>query len=65
VKKVGKQTVVMHFVQALDDRTPVAGAKFRIAGHTYSADAKGTARVPAGHGKAVAAGYVGASFRTR
>lgn len=65
VKKVGKKKVVLHFVQALDDRTPVAGAKFRIAGHTYRANAKGTARVPAGHGKVSAAGYVGASFRTR
>src|SRR6185437_6144914 len=64
-KKVGKKTVVTHFVQALDDLTPVAGATFRIGGRTYHADAKGTARVPAGHGKAAAAGYVGASFRTR
>lgn len=65
VKKVGKKTVVTHFVQALDDRTPVGGATFRIGGHTYRANAKGTARVRAGHGKAAAAGYVGASFRTR
>jgi hypothetical protein len=64
-KKVGKKTVVMRYVQALDDRTPVAGATFRIAGHTYHANAKGTARVPAGHGTAAAAGYLGASFRTR
>jgi hypothetical protein len=65
VKKVGKKEVVQHYVQALDDLTPVAGATFRIAGHTYHANAKGTARVPAGHGTAAAAGYVGASFHTR
>lgn len=65
VRRVGKETVVTHFVQALDDLTPVAGATFRIGGRTYHADAKGTARVPAGHGTAAAAGYVGASFRTR
>ena len=65
VKKVGKKTVVTHLVQALDDLTPVGGATFRIAGHTYHANAAGTARVPAGGGKAAAAGYVGASFRTR
>jgi hypothetical protein len=64
-KKVGKHTIVSHFVQALDDLTPVGGVTFRIAGHTYPANASGTARVPAGHGKAAAAGYVGASFRTR
>jgi hypothetical protein len=65
VKKVGKKTVVMHFVQALDDLTPVGGATFRIRGRTYHANAAGTARVPAGHGQVAAAGYVGASFRTR
>lgn len=65
VRRVGKETVVTHFVQALDDLTPVAGATFRIGARTYHADAKGTARVPAGHGTAAAAGYVGASFRTR
>jgi hypothetical protein len=43
----------------------VAGARFRIAGHTYQANATGTARVRAGHGKATAAGYVNASFGTR
>jgi hypothetical protein len=64
-KKVGKKTVVTHFVQALDDLTPVAAATFRIGGKTYHADAKGTARVPAGHGTAAAPGYVGAAFRTR
>jgi hypothetical protein len=65
VKKVGKKTVVTHYVQALDDLTPVAGATFRIGGQTFHANGAGTARVPAGHGTAGAAGYVGASFRTR
>jgi hypothetical protein len=65
VKKVGKKTVVTHFVQALDDRAPVAGAVFRIGGRTFHADETGTARVPAGHGTASASGYVGAAFRTR
>jgi hypothetical protein len=65
VKKIGKKTVVTHYVQALDDRTPVGGATFRIGGHTYHANAMGIAKVRAGHGKASAAGYVGASFRTR
>jgi hypothetical protein len=65
VKKVHKKIVVTHYVQALDDLTPVGGATFRIGGHTYHANAKGTAKVRAGHGTAAAAGYVGASFRTR
>jgi hypothetical protein len=65
VKKVHKKIVVTHYVQALDDLTPVGGATFRIGGHTYHANAKGTAKVPSGHGTAAAAGYVGASFRTR
>jgi len=65
VKKIGKLRVVTHFVQALDDLTPVSGATFRIGGHTYRANAAGTARVPAGQGTAAAAGYVGSSFRTR
>lgn len=65
VKKVHKKIVVTHYVQALDDLTPVGGATFRIGGHTYHANAKGIAKVRAGHGKAAAAGYVGASFRTR
>jgi hypothetical protein len=65
VKKVHKKKVVIHYVQALDDLTPVGGATFKIAGHTYHANAKGIAKVEAGHGKAAAAGYVGASFRTR
>lgn len=64
VKKVNKHTVITHIVQALDDLTPVAAATFRIGGHTYHANASGTARVPAGHGTVAAAGYVGASFRT-
>jgi hypothetical protein len=65
VKKVHKKIVVQHFVQALDDRTPVGGATFRIGGHTYHANAQGTAKVRAGHGTAAAGGYVGASFHTR
>jgi hypothetical protein len=65
VKKVHKKTVVSHYVQALDDLTPVGGATFKIGGHTYHGNAKGIAKVKAGHGKAAAAGYVGASFRTR
>lgn len=65
VKKVHKKLVVTHYVQALDDLTPVGGATFKIAGHTYHANAKGIAKVKAGHGKASASGYVGASFRTR
>jgi hypothetical protein len=65
VTKVGKKTVVTHYVQALDDLTPVGGATFKIAGHTIHANSKGTAEVPAGHGTASAAGYVGASFRTK
>jgi hypothetical protein len=60
-----KRKVVLHYVQALDDLTPVGGATFKIAGHTYHANAKGIAKVKAGQGKAAAAGYVGASFRTR
>jgi hypothetical protein len=62
-KKVVK--IVSHYVQALDDLTPVGGATFKIGGHTYHANAKGIAKVKAGRGKAAAAGYVGASFRTR
>ena len=65
VKKVGKKTVVTHYVQALDDLTPVGGAMFKIGGHTFHANAQGTAKVPAGHGTASASGYVGASFRTK
>lgn len=65
VKTVNKKVVVTHYVEALDDLTPVGGATFKIAGHTYHANAKGTAKVPAGHGTAAAPGYVGAAFRTR
>jgi hypothetical protein len=65
VKKAGRKTVVTHYVQALDDLTPVGGASFKIGGHTFQANAKGTAKVPAGHGTASAAGYVGASFSTK
>jgi hypothetical protein len=65
VEKVGHRTVVSHFVQALDDLTPVASATFRIAGRTFQANGKGTARVPSGRGTAAAPGYVGVAFRTR
>jgi hypothetical protein len=64
-KKAGKTTVVTHVAQALDDGFGVAGATFRIAGRTIRADASGKAKVPAGSGKAAAAGYVGAAFRVR
>jgi hypothetical protein len=64
-KKVGKKTVVTHFVQALDDGFGVPHATFKIGGRTIKADASGKAKVPVGSGKAAAAGYVGASFRVR
>jgi hypothetical protein len=64
-KKVGKKTVVTHWVQALDDGVPVPTAAFTIRGRSYKADAAGKARVPAGSGKAAAPGYAAASFRTR
>ena len=64
-KKAGKKTTVTHVAQALDDGVGVAGATFRIAGRTIKADASGKAKVPAGSGKAAAAGYVGAAFRVR
>ena len=65
VRKVGTKTVVTHYVQALDDLTPVGGATFKIGGHTFHTNARGIAKVPSGHGTAAAAGYVGVSFRTR
>jgi hypothetical protein len=65
VKKVGKKKIVSHFAQALDDGFAVRTATFRIGGRTIHANASGTARVPAGSGKAAAPGYVGASFRVR
>jgi hypothetical protein len=64
-KKVGRKTVVTHWVQALDDVVPVPTATFTIGGRTYHADASGKAKVPAGSGKAAAPGYADASFRTR
>lgn len=64
-KKVGKKRIVTHFAQALDDGFGVAGATFRIHGHTYHADSAGKAKVPAGSGKAAAPGYAGASFTVR
>jgi hypothetical protein len=65
VKKVGKKKIVSHFAQALDDGFAVPKATFRIGGRTIHANASGTAKVPAGSGKAAAPGYVGASFRVR
>lgn len=62
-KKIGKKTVVTHYVQALDDGFGVPQAKFTIGGRTFKADASGRAKVPIGSGKAAAAGYVGASFK--
>ena len=64
-KKVGKKKIVTHFAQALDDGFGVPGATFRIGGRTIHANAAGTAKVPAGSGKAAAPGYVGASFKVR
>jgi hypothetical protein len=63
-KKVGKVKIVTRWAQALDDGFAVPTATFRIAGRTYHANAAGKAKVPAGSGKAAAAGYVGASFHT-
>ena len=65
VKKVGKKTIVSRFVQALDDGFGVPTAVFKIGGRTIHANSAGTASVPAGTGKASAAGYVGASFHVR
>ncbi|HZS24663.1 MAG TPA: hypothetical protein VFA30_06695 [Gaiellaceae bacterium] len=62
-RKVGKKTVVSHVVQALDDGFGVPHATFRIGGRTIKGDASGKATVPAGSGKAAAAGYAGASFK--
>jgi hypothetical protein len=63
LKKVGKKTIVTRFAQALDDRLGVPNAVFKIGGRTIHANSSGTAKVPAGSGKASAPGYVGASFR--
>jgi hypothetical protein len=65
VKKVGKKTIVTRFVQALDDGFGVPTAIFAIGGRTIHANSAGTAKVPAGSGKASAPGYVGASFHVR
>ena len=65
VKKVGKKTIVARFVQALDDGFGVPTATFRIGGQVIHANSAGTAKVPAGSGKATAPGYVVASFRVR
>jgi hypothetical protein len=64
-KKVGKETIVTRWAQALDDGVAVPAASFRIAGRMFHADAAGKAKVPTGSGKAAAPGYVGASFRSR
>jgi hypothetical protein len=65
VKTVGGKKIVTRFAQALDDGFGVPTATFRIGGRTIHANAAGTARVPAGSGKAAAPGYVGASFKVR
>ena len=65
VKKVGKKTIATRFVQALDDGFGVPTAIFTIGGRTIHANSAGTAKVPAGSGKASAPGYVGASFHVR
>jgi hypothetical protein len=65
VKTVGKKKVVTRFAQALDDGFGVPTATFKIGGRTINANAAGTAKVPAGSGKAAAPGYVGASFKAR
>jgi hypothetical protein len=65
VKTVGKKKIVTRFAQALDDGFGVPTAAFKIGGRTIHANAAGTAKVPAGSGKAAAPGYVGASFRAR
>jgi hypothetical protein len=65
VKAVGKKKIVTRFAQALDDGFGVPTATFRIDGRTIHANTTGTAKVPAGSGKAAAPGYVGASFHAR
>jgi hypothetical protein len=65
VKRVGKKTIVTRFAQALDDGFGVPSAVFKIGGRTIHANSSGTAKVPAGSGKASAPGYVGASFHVR
>ena len=65
VKTVGTKRIVTRFAQALDDGFGVPTATFRIGGRILHANAAGTAKVPAGAGKATAPGYVVASFRAR
>ena len=65
VRKVGKKTIVTRFAQALDDGFGVSSAVFRIGGRTIRANSSGSAKVPAGSGKASAPGYAGASFHVR
>jgi hypothetical protein len=62
---VGKKTIVTRFAQALDDGFGVPTAVFKIGGRTIHANSSGTAKVPAGSGKASASGYAGASFHVR
>jgi hypothetical protein len=64
-KQVGKKTIVTRFAQALDDGFGVPNAVFKIAGRTIHANSSGSAKVPAGSGKASAPGYAGASFHVR
>jgi hypothetical protein len=64
-RKAGKKTIVTHVAQALDDGFGVPHATFTIGGRTIKGDASGKAKVPAGSGKAAAAGYAGASFKVR
>jgi hypothetical protein len=64
-RKVGKKKIVTRFVQALDDGFGVPTAVFKIGGRTIHANSSGSAKVPAGSGKASAPGYAGASFHVR
>ena len=65
VTHVGTKKIVTRFVHALDDGFSVPSATFRIGGRTIHANGAGTAKIPAGSGKAAAPGYVGASFHAR
>lgn len=67
-KNVHKKKVVTWWAQALDDGFGVSGATFSGAGHTAHGNASGTANLSGagfkrGSAKAVAPGYVAASFR--
>src|SRR5205807_7956662 len=52
VKTVGKKKIVTRFARALDDGFGVPTATFKIGGRTIHANAAGTAKIPAGSGKA-------------